>query len=180
MKRILMVLSVCALVIACQPKEDNSAKEAFEKNAATMKTAMENWVNKTPDYSLFADDFITLDTGYGATVDTLTLEQVKENDKWALENLEFKILNEINVLPGVNADTKAMDGSTRAYIDWEVTRTATDSTPARTGVLRLYHSYDFNEEGKIIYDQTYGDFSGIVQYLMAPPETEDDGDGASE
>jgi len=29
----------------------------------------------------------------------------------------------------------------------------------------LYESFDFNEEGKIIYQQVYGDFTGIMMHL---------------
>ena len=70
------------------------------------------------------------------------------------------------LLPGVNADTKEVDGSVRHYSEWEVTLPATDSTEAKSGTIKLYESFDFNEEGKIIYQQVYGDFTGLFMHLM--------------
>ena len=72
--------------------------------------------------------------------------------------------------PGVNPETKQMDGSVRYYADWEVTKPATDSTAAKSGILKMYESFDFDAEGKIIYQQGYGDFTGLMTYLMSNVE----------
>lgn len=91
---------------------------------------------------------------------------VMKNDKKLWENYDFKLLTDpINLLPGVNIDTKLSDGSVRHYSDWQVTLPATDSTEAKSGVIKLYESFDFDADGKIIFQQVYADFTGLFMYL---------------
>ncbi len=173
MKHLLTILCVSFLFMGCQPAPDNSASEAFEKNSETVLSVLEGFQNENLDHQAhYAADYVGLVTGFGADKDSINLEESIESDKQNWKMLDFKLLNDpVNLLPGVNAETKMTDGSVRYYGDWEVTLTATDSTEARTGVLKIYSSFDFNEEGKIIYEQGYGDFTGIIRYLMA---TDDD------
>lgn len=156
------------LFIACQPKADNSAQEAFEKNSKTVLANLEGWQNENLDYSVYSKDFAMLETGFGAPKDSLTLDEMMANDKQMWATFDFKLLTSPPVLlPGVNADTKLPDGSVRHYSSWEVTVPATDSTAAKTGVIKLYESFDFDAEGKIRYQQVYGDFGGLMGYLFS-------------
>lgn len=168
MKSICAILFLSILFVGCQPKTDNSANEAFEKNSKTVLANIEGWQNENIDYSAYAKDFAMLETGFGAPKDSLTLEEMKANDKQMWATFNFKLLNAPPVLlPGVNADTKLPDGSVRHYSSWEVTVPATDSTAAKTGVIKLYESFDFDAEGKIRYQQVYGDFGGLMNYLFS-------------
>ena len=145
---------------------ETSADETFKNNSATVLANIKGWHNGNVDYAMYADDFVTFDTGFGSKNDTITLKKMIENDKRVLANYDFKLLtNPVVLLPGVNADTKMLDGSVRHYSDWEVTRAATDSTEAKTGVIHIYESFDFNEEGKITNQVVYGDFTGIMMHL---------------
>jgi len=160
------------LLVGCQPAQDNSANEAFEKNSQTVLVILEGFQNENLDYSQYADDFVMRDTGFG-TKDSLSLEDVKKNDKGLWENFDVKILEDpIVLLPGVNVDTKLADGSVRLYADWEVTLPATDSTEAKSGVIKLYESFDFDADGKVIFQQVYGDFGGLFGYLLSPASEE--------
>ncbi len=168
MKSIYAILFMSILFVGCQPKPDNSANEAFEKNSKTVLANIEGWQNENTDYSVYAKDFAMLETGFGAPKDSLNLEEMKASDKqmWAMFN--FKLLNSPPVLlPGVNTNTKLPDGSVRHYSTWEVTVPATDSTAAKSGVIRLYESFDFDAKGKIRYQQVYGDFGGLMNYLLS-------------
>ena len=169
MKFIYSILCLSFLFISCQPAVDNSANEAFEKNSKTVMSVLEGFQNESLDHQAFyATDFVGLITGFGADKDSLSLDDAIANDKENWEMLDFKLLDDpVVLLPGVNAETKKADGSVRYYGDWEVTLPATDSTEAKSGVLKFYSSFDFNEEGKIIYEQGYGDFTGIIRYLMS-------------
>ena len=169
MKHLLTILCLTFLFIACQPAPDNSANETFEKNSKTVLTVLEGFQNENLDHqAYYATDYVGLITGFGSDKDSLSLDESIESDKQNWKMLDFKLLDDpVVMLPGVNADTKMADGSVRYYGDWEVTRPATDSNDAKTGVLRIYSSFDFNEEGKIIYEQGYGDFTGIIRYLMS-------------
>ena len=166
MKCIYSILFLSILFVGCQPKSDNSANEAFEKNSKTVLANLEGWQNENLDYAMYAKDFAMLETAYGAPKDSLTLDEMKVNDKQMWATYNFKLLSSPQVLlPGVNADTKLADGSVRYYSRWEVTLPATDSTAAKTGVIKLYESFDFDAEGKIRYQQVYGDFTGLMMYL---------------
>jgi len=161
--------------MGCQPKADNSANEAFEKNSKTVLSVLEGFQNENLDYqAYYATDYVSLDTGFGAEKDSMSLDETIANDKQFMAMFDFKLLNDpVVLLPGVNAETKMADGSVRYYGNWEVTLPATDSTEAKSAVLKMYSSFDFNEEGKIRYEQGYGDFTGIMQYLMASDDNDE-------
>lgn len=165
MKHFFLILFSSILFVGCQEKKDNSVNEAFEKNSKTVKANIQNWQNETPDYSMYSDKFVMRDTGVNGK-DSLTLADMKENDKMLLKNYDFKFLTDpVVLLPGVNPDTKEPDGSVRYYGNWEVTIPATDSTEAKSAVLKYYQSFDFDADGKIIYEQGYGDFGGLMMQL---------------
>lgn len=166
MKQIIFYLCAVLIMVSCTPPPaDNSANEAFEKNSKTVLANLEGWQNENLDYSMYAEDFVMLETGFGSEKDSISLTEMMELDKKMWETYDFKMLNEPVLLPGVNAATKAVDGSVRHYSEWEITLSATDSTEAKSGVIKMYESFDFNEEGKIRYQQVYGDFTGIIMHL---------------
>lgn len=167
MKKIYFVFCLSFVFIGCQPKVDNSVNEAFEKNSQTVLANITGFQNENVDYSQYAKDFVMRDAGFGAK-DSLSLDDIMKNDKWLWENFDFKVLNDpIVLLPGVDVDTKLADGSVRYYSNWEITRIATDSTEAKSGILKMYESFDFDKDGKILYQQTYGDFGGLMMHLQS-------------
>ena len=176
MKFIYSILGLSLLFLACEAKVDNTADEAFQKNSETVMANLEGWQNENMDYSQYAADFVMSGTGYG-TKDSISLDDMKKMDEEFLAMYDFRIASDsINLLPGVDPETKKMNGSVRHYIDWEVTLPATDSTEARSGVIKLYKTIDFNDEGKIIFQSTYGDFTGLMMHLHGNDDDGDDGD----
>ena len=172
MKRIYSILCLSLLFIGCQPPPDNSSSEAFGKNSKTVLANLDGFQNENQDYSQYASNFVMANTGFGAK-DSLSLEELIENEKQLWRIYDFKILSDpIILLPGVNTDTKLADGSVRHYTEWEVTLSATDSTEAKSGVFQLYETYDFDAEGKIIFQSAYADFGGLFGYLHSPNSNE--------
>ncbi|MSP84378.1 MAG: hypothetical protein EXR18_00915 [Flavobacteriaceae bacterium] len=167
MKLIYSALFVTLLFASCKSKSDSAANEAFEKNSKTVLAYLEGVQKEKIDYSSFSKDFKSLNTWYGAK-DTISLEEFKIGDSKALKNFNFKLLDSVPVfLPGVNSLTKIVDGSVRIYSTWEISTEKTDSTEAKSGRLKMYESYDFDADGKILYQQGYGDFSGLMNYLTS-------------
>lgn len=169
----LFALLLAVIIFACQPpkaEESNPAEEAFKRNAETVAKDIANWENETMDYSFYSDDYWTMSTMFNAKGDTSFLDEIKEEDKGILEMFDFEQVAELNLLPGVNGDTKEMDGSVRYYGNWKITKPATDSTEEKTGYLPTYHTYEFDEDGKIVTALGYGDFSGVMQYMMSDDE----------
>lgn len=175
MKTIYSILCIAILAIACDSKKENMAEEkpvndAFEKNSKVVKAALDAFENENFDYSIYADDLIIRGTGFGEQ-DTITLAEMKTSNQEMWKMFDFKFVSDsLNLLSSVNADTKMPDGSVRYYGDWKVTRAATDSTEEKSGVLKMYHSFDFDEDGKINFEQSYGDFTGLMMYLTSPAE----------
>lgn len=166
MKHLMLTLVLVILLLSCNTEEkDNSTDMAFEKNSETVLANLKGWQNENLDYSMYSDDFRMFETAVNAEKDSLSLDEVKTSDKELWAAYDFKMLNDPQLLPGVNPETKKPDGSVRHYSDWEVSIAATDSTEAKSGVIHLYESFDFDEEGKIRLQQVYGDFTGLMMYL---------------
>ena len=172
--KILKILVVTAIVaVACQPADSgpDPAEEAFKRNSEVVKADLDNWIAETVDYSNYAEDYWSVGTAFGDT-DTTNLEDMKEFDAYFLNAYDFEFLTDLQLLPGVNAETKKMDGSVRYYGDWKVTKTATDSTAEKSGVIAMYSTFEFNEEGKITSSTAYGDFTGLMNYLNSSDDME--------
>ncbi|MFH6771859.1 hypothetical protein [Gaetbulibacter aestuarii] len=168
MKILYSTIFLVLLLMACQPKPDTTMDDLFTKNSETVMKSLQSWQDEKPDYSVYADSAVALNTYFGAKEDTVMImsDAAMNSDKEMLARYDFELLNSPpSFLPGVNPDTKEPDGSVRYYGAWKVTLPATDSTEAKSGILKIYESYDFNKDGKIIYQQGYGDFSGLMMYL---------------
>lgn len=172
MRKLIFAAALLIITAACKTGEDPeaaaraAAEAAFAENSKTVLASLEGWQSESMDYSIYADDFLMFDTGFNPEKDEWTKEEMIESDKQLFEIFDFKMLNEPDLLPGVDQETKQMDGSVRHYSEWEVTRSATDSTEAKSGNIRLYQAFNFNEEGKIIYQMGYADFTGLMMHLM--------------
>ena len=167
MKLIYSAFFVSLLFASCKSKSDSASNEAFEKNSKTVLAYLKGVENEKIDYASFSKDFKSLNTWFGAK-DTISLEEFKIGDSKTLEKFNFKLLDSVPVfLPGVNPITKEADGSVRIYSTWEISIEKTDSTEAKSGRLKMYEAYDFDADGKILYQQGYGDFTGIMSYLTS-------------
>lgn len=167
MKLIYSISCVLLVLIGCQPLQDNSTNDAFEKNSQTVMTYLEGIQKESLDYdALYAKDALVRGTGYGSP-DSLTLADIMAENEAAWAQFDLELLTDpIVLLPGVNVDTKTADGSVRYYGDWKITIAATDSTDAKSGIVKLYESFDFDENGKIAFQQYYGDFTALMMDLM--------------
>ncbi len=174
MKLILFALLTGALVTGCQQQTEdgaNAAQKAFDRNSQTIKKMISDWENENLDYSVYAEDFYMLPTYFGAE-DSISLEEMKVADEENFTYMDYELVNDLILLPGVNPETKEMNGSVRFYGTWKATLAATDSTPAKSSLIDMYHTFEFNDEGKIINEQSYGDFGGIQSWLTEKPADE--------
>jgi hypothetical protein len=73
----------------------------------------------------------------------------------------FSYSSPLKFLPGVNSETKEMDGSVRFYCSINVTETTTQKSVS----IPMYYSFDFDDEGKFLYQQFYGDITAHINYL---------------
>lgn len=164
-----LFLSACTQIEVNQKGDKNAKTDVnalFEKNSETVRTYLQGYQDESLDYdALYSEDYVMRGTGQGSN-DSMTAEQVKKQDKWFWATYDYKIVTDpVNLLPGVNQDTKLPDGSVRYYADWEVTLSATDSTESKSAILKIYESFDFDKDGKIVFQQYYGDFGGLRDVL---------------
>lgn len=163
MKTISTLLLATVLSATCTAQ---SASETFKKNSATVMEYVNAYLAESVDYDkIFAEDCVFAGTAFGARDSNSVADKMKR-DKEIWAKYDIKLLpEELNMLPGVNAETKKMDGSVRYYAAWEVTKPGMDGAESKSGVIRTYTSYDFNKEGKVIYMQSYGDYGGLMHHL---------------
>ena len=166
MKKVVFILSLGLGLTSCQNlQEDNNVQATFDANCETVRSSIDNFQNEVATYDEFSVDFVSAQTGYNPTGDSTSLDEMKENRTmwWAV--YDAKLITDLRLLPGVNPETNEVDGSVRYYGQWEVTKTATDSTDAASVIIPIYASYDFDEEGKILYAQTYGDMTAAFESI---------------
>ena len=169
MRKILAITALSALAVGCMPAENETSEvqAMYEANCATVTTALENFQNETADYSMYnQESFWARPTRFNPTKgDSVTLDELKESniEGWAI--MDYELVSDLKFLSGVDAATNMMDGSVRYYGVWKVTRTATDSVEAKSCTIPLYSSFDFDAEGKILFQQNYGDFTAAFNSL---------------
>jgi hypothetical protein len=180
MKQTIAFAGALALLAACQPaahhgeaemamKAKDSVQKVFETNCAAIRSMLQGFQGENIDHAAFYSDTLrVLQTGFNSPQDTIGLDTLMAHHQWMWSTFDFALADDsLDLLPGVNPDTKEMDGSVRFYSSWRVTKTATDSTPEKSGVIKLYESFDFNADGKVVYQQIYGDFGSLMGYLMS-------------
>ena len=161
----LTVNNVCCSESDCDTKVcivvDDTMQSVFERNCMTVKDYEESFCNEDIDYdNFYAVDAIVKGTTMGSQ-DTMRVEDRKIIHQEMFEKYDFEFSKPLNFLPGVNAETKEMDGSVRMYFNLTVTHSENN----RSVTIPMYESYDFNEEGKILYLQYYGDLTSALQSL---------------
>jgi hypothetical protein len=140
-------------------------EEKFNENCETVRSYIEGLQSENVDYSLFADDFYRINTAFRAKQDTVTLTEFIDSRVNFAAAYDVELIIEPVLLPGVLAETGEPNGSVRYYSQWRLTTEASDEKPSKEAVIKLYESFDFNEEGKISINMVYGDFTAMFQYL---------------
>lgn len=167
-----MMIILSVFLTGCQPPADNGVNEAFEKNSKAVLKYIDGFQNENLDYSIYAKKLrVVRGTSFNSK-DSTTLAEFMANDRMGWAKYDFKLITPINLLPGVDAETKKADGSVRYYGTWEVTLQETDTTEAKSATIRLYESFDFDKEGKIVYQAYYGDGTGLFKHLEDAPRKE--------
>lgn len=153
-----------SLFFACAAPPPDAAK-VFEANAANIAQVFADFEAESDDFfTHFADTAVWRGTGLNAP-DTVTLAQVAAKYKAAWAKYDYELISPTNFLPGVNPQTKAVDGSVRGYFEWNISKPATDSTEAKSVRVKVYESFDFNSSGDIVYTQVYGNLVAGYAYL---------------
>ena len=166
MKKTIYLLTVILCVSACNTEvavevTNDKESEIFEKNCETVRLYESAFCQESIDYEKFySDNAIIKGTTLGAK-DSMNVADRKAAHQEMWQKYDFSISQPLNLLPGVNPETKKMDGSVRMYFNLTITLTENENSIT----IPMYESYDFDDEGKILFMQYYGDLTSSILSL---------------
>ena len=166
-----LLLLPAILMLACTPSSnDVSVGEAdalFAKNSETAMALIRDFDNEDIEGVRlhFADSARWRPTTFGK-IEPATIEDKMKGWEAAWKKYDFDLAtSDIQLLPGVDLETKEPDGSVRVYFDWDLVRPATDSTERKSVKLTYYESWDFDADGKIWLTHIFGDETAAMNAL---------------
>ena len=165
MKKNIYLLTVILFVSACNSETSVEVKnenifKIFEKNCETVIAYETAFCQEKIDYDKFYSDKAIVKGTILGEKDSMYVadRKIAHQDLW--QKYDFS-MTPLNPLPGVNLETKQMDGSVRCYFD--ITITLTENGNSIT--IPMYNSFDFDDDGKILFLQYYGDFTAAFLSL---------------
>lgn len=133
----------------------------FEENCKTVSNYFEDFISEEVDYNkYYATNAIIKGTLLGSK-DSITVDEHKAGHSNLFPKYDFSYKAPLVLLPGVNPETKEMDGSVRFYFSLNVTVTESQKSVS----IPMYESFDFDENGKFLLQQYYGDITGYINSL---------------
>ena len=165
MKKIVYLLSVIIFTSACNSEvsvevtNDNISK-IFEKNCETVIAYEKAFCQENIDYEKFYSENAIIKGTVLGDKDSMNVADRMAAHQELWRKYDFS-MSTLDPLPGVNLETKKMDGSVRMYFDITITL----SENGNSVTIPMYNSFDFDEEGKILYLQYYGDFTAAFLSL---------------
>ena len=165
MKKTIYVLSIMIFVSSCnsnvsdEVSNDNFSK-IFEENSNTVIAYEEAFCKENIDYEKFYSEKAVIKGTILGDKDSLFVADRKVAHQELWQKYDFS-MSPLDPLPGVNLETKKMDGSVRMYFDITITL----SENGNSVTIPMYNSFDFDDQGKILYLQYYGDFTAAFLSL---------------
>ena len=165
MKKTIYFLFVIFFFAACNFKDPSIAEsenifKVYEKNCETVLAYENAFCQENIDYEKFYSEKAIIKGTMLGDKDSMFVADRKIAHQELWKKYDFS-MSPLDPLPGVNPETKKMDGSVRMYFD--ITITLTENGNFVT--MPMYNSFDFDDEGKILYLQYYGDFTSAFLSL---------------
>ena len=165
MKKIIYLVTLIIFAFACNSDvsvkvTDDNVSKIFEKNCETVKAYEAAFCQENIDYEKFYSEKAIIKGTILGDNDSMYVADRKVAHQELWKKYDFS-MSPLDPLPGVNLETKKMDGSVRMYFD--ITITLTENGKSVT--IPMYNSFDFDDEGKILYLQYYGDFTAAFLSL---------------
>ena len=161
-----ILVIIAAFLFSCttQNEPNNTSADAEQKfinNCSSVQSYLNDFVSENIDYKKYFNDTCKVrGTYYNSEGSTNVNDRISlHKQMWA--KYDFAISDSINFLPGVNPETKEIDGSVRFYFDWTVNNTEN----GKSITLPLYMSFDFDNDGKINFYQFFGDISAGISSI---------------
>ncbi len=166
MMRNFFLLTIFALLSSCKSDVNvqfdiTDVNQKFLDNCETVQSYLDDFVNESIDYKKYFNDTCKIRGTSFNSEGPMTVEARISRHKKLFPKYDFAISDSINFLPGVNAETKQVDGSVRFYFNW----TIINSENSKSVTIPLYMSFDFDENGKFIFQQHFGDISSAFSSI---------------
>tara|TARA_Y100000589_G_scaffold296285_1_gene303325 strand:- start:338 stop:811 length:474 start_codon:yes stop_codon:yes gene_type:complete len=155
----MIFVSSCNSNVSDEVSNDNFSK-IFEENSNTVIAYEEAFCKENIDYEKFYSEKAVIKGTILGDKDSLFVADRKVAHQELWQKYDFS-MSPLDPLPGVNLETKKMDGSVRMYFDITITL----SENGNSVTIPMYNSFDFDDEGKILYLQYYGDFTAAFLSL---------------
>ena len=165
MRNAICLLTIVLFVFSCNTEisvdvSNDTISKIFEKNCETVISYETAFCEENIDYEKFYSDKAIIKGTILGDKDSLFVADRKIAHQALWQKYDFS-MSPLNPLPGVNLESKKLDGSVIMYFD--ITITLTENGKSVT--IPMYNSFDFDDEGKIIYLQYYGDFTAAFLSL---------------
>lgn len=151
-------------LFSCSPA--NPTTIAFARNAETVERVFRAFEAEDEEtfWAEFADSAVWRGTGVNAPT-TLSREKMQGVYNTLWDEFDYEIVDDLHFRPGVNPETQLPNGSVTGMFLWEVSRMVPDSSERRSVQLWIYESFDFNEEGQIVFTQVFSDLASAYRKL---------------
>ena len=161
-----ILLIIATFLFSCTTQNETNnitadVEQKFINNCNSVQTYLNDFVNESIDYKKYFNDTCKVRGTYFNSEGPTNVDDRISLHKEMWTKYDFAISDSINFLPGVNAETKEMDGSVRFYFDWTVSNTEN----GKSITLPLYMSFDFDNNGKINFYQFFGDISAGISSI---------------
>ena len=165
MKNSILVI-IAALLFSCNSQNETNntcanSDQKFLTNCITTQAYLNDFVNESIDYKKYFNDTCKVRGTYFNSEGSMSLNDRISSHKEMWAKYDFAISDSIRFLPGVNEETKEIDGSVRFYFDWTINNTENGNSIT----LPLYMSIDFDNDGKINFYQYFGDLSAAISSI---------------
>jgi len=161
----ILLFSCMAIAFASCDTAKTDVSATFDANVATAAHVFADFQAEDDHFfTHFAEDAYWAGTSLNAP-DSIALADVAPKYRELWGKYDYTLTEEANFLPGVNPVSKETDGSVRGYFKWNITKVATDSTEQKSVNVKVYESFDFNAEGKIVWTQVYANMQAAYAAL---------------
>ena len=160
------LITIFALLYSCKSDVNvqfdiTDVNQKFLDNCETVQSYLDDFVNESIDYKKYFNDTCKIRGTSFNSEGPMTVDDRMSRHEKLFPKYDFAISDSINFLPGVNPETKQLDGSVRFYFNW----TIINSENSRSVTIPLYMSFDFDENGKFIFQQHFGDISAAFSSI---------------
>jgi hypothetical protein len=162
---VLMCVAMAAAACTLGCSSTDPASLAFVRNAQAVETVFNAFEAEDPEafWGAFAETAVWRGTGVNAPT-TLSRKKMRAvyDAFWA--EFDYELMAPPHFLPGVDPETQRPNGSVNGMFLWEVSKTAEDGS-RKAVQLWIYESFDFNDDGDIIFTQVFSDLTSAYRVV---------------